>query len=342
MMKKVGLTLGKFAPLHKGHQRIIETAIAENDEVIIIIYDCPEVISVPLNIRANWIRTLYPSVRVIEAWDGPSEVGDSPEIKKKHEDYIIKYLKISGVTHFYSSEFYGEHMSVALGAENRLIDCERSTIPISSTAIRKNPFHNREYLHPLVYRDFITNVVFLGAPSTGKTTIAEEMSKQFNTVWMPEFGREYWEKHNINRRLSLNQLVEIAEGHLEREEALLSQSNKFLFVDTNAITTYIFSLYYHGEVALRLKDLAVEASIRYDIVFVCDIDIPYSDTWDRSGEVNRQAFHKQIVADLISRKIPYFLLQGDLQRRVNYVSTILHKFIKYRNIIDSFYTENNG
>jgi hypothetical protein len=102
-----GLTLGKFAPCHKGHQFLIETALSQMDEVIIIIYDARETTSVPLNIRTGWIRRLYPKVQVIKAWDGPTEVGDTPEIKKKHENYILNRLKLQGITHFYSSEFYG-------------------------------------------------------------------------------------------------------------------------------------------------------------------------------------------------------------------------------------------
>ncbi|WP_144530121.1 adenylyltransferase/cytidyltransferase family protein, partial [Peribacillus simplex] len=38
-MKKLGLTLGKFAPLHKGHQFMIETALQEVDELIVVIYE---------------------------------------------------------------------------------------------------------------------------------------------------------------------------------------------------------------------------------------------------------------------------------------------------------------
>ena len=49
-----GLTLGKFAPLHKGHQLVIETALAEVDELTVVIYDSPEVTPVPLSVRANW------------------------------------------------------------------------------------------------------------------------------------------------------------------------------------------------------------------------------------------------------------------------------------------------
>ena len=69
-MKTLGLTLGKFAPLHKGHQFMIETALQEVDELIVVIYETT-VTLIPLHVRANWIRRLYPEVRVIEAWDGP-------------------------------------------------------------------------------------------------------------------------------------------------------------------------------------------------------------------------------------------------------------------------------
>ena len=115
-MKTHGLTLGKYAPLHKGHQFVVDTAVKEMDRVSVIIYDAPETTTIPLNVRAGWIRSLYTSVNVIEAWDGPTQVGDTPEIKKVQEDYVLNVLKIRGITHFYSSEFYGEHMSRALGA----------------------------------------------------------------------------------------------------------------------------------------------------------------------------------------------------------------------------------
>ncbi len=65
-----GLTLGKFAPFHNGHQFLIETALAEVDEAIVLVYDCPKTTAAPLSLRATWIRQLYPAVKVIEVWDG--------------------------------------------------------------------------------------------------------------------------------------------------------------------------------------------------------------------------------------------------------------------------------
>ncbi len=333
MPEKIGLTLGKFAPLHRGHQYLIETALAEMDRVIVIIYDCPETTGVPLNVRAGWIRKLYPQVEVIEGWNGPAGMGDTPEIKRQQEDYILCELGIRGITHFYSSEFYGEHMSQALGAVNRQVDPARQIIPISASAVRHSVYAQRAYLHPTVYRDLICNVVFLGAPSTGKTTLAERMAQHYHTVWMPEYGREYWEQHHLNRRLTQDQLLEIAQGHLAGEERLLPQADTYLFTDTNALTTCLFAQYYHGAVDPRLAELTRLALPRYDLVCVCDTDIPYDDSWDRSGEVNRRVMQKQTLAELHTRKIPYIILHGDIETRCRTVSAILNRFQKYQNIL---------
>lgn len=334
--RTVGLTLGKFAPFHRGHQYVVETALKETDEVIVIIYDCPETTNVPLPVRADWIRRLYPAVSVIEAWDGPTVVGYTPEIKRMHEQYVLGLLDGKRVTHFYSSEMYGEHMSAALGAVNRQVDPRRERVPVSGTAVRTNPFAQKMYVDPVVYSDLITKIVFLGAPSTGKTTLAEHMARQHQTVWMPEYGREYWAQHQENRRLTQEQLVEIAEGHVEREDALLRAAREYLFVDTNAITTYMFSRYYHQGAAPRLRQLAQDASSRYDLVFVCDTDIPYDDTWDRSGDTQRHMFQKQIIADLQMRKMVYFMLSGSLEQRAEKVNKLLAAFKKYRSLEELF------
>ena len=84
----------------------------------------------------------------------------------------------------------------------------------------------------------------------------------------------------------------------------------------------MFSQYYHQAASPRLIELANIAQSRYDLVFLCDIDIPYDDTWDRSGYVNREILQKQIYVDLIVRKIPFFDLSGNLSMRVTQIGNI--------------------
>ncbi|MEN2399166.1 AAA family ATPase [Flavobacterium sp. MC2016-06] len=325
---KVGLTLGKFAPFHKGHQLLIETAINEIDELIVLIYDDP-VINIPLSTRADWIRKIYPNIKVIEGVNSPNDSGYTADIMKIQEDYVLSILDNREISHFYSSEPYGEHMSLALNAIDRQVDLSRNIIPISATKIRENSFKHKEFLHPEVYKDLITKVVLLGAPSTGKTTLAEKLAAHFDTQWMPEYGREYWENHQVNKRLTLEDLLIIAETHIEREDALVLKSNQILFSDTNAITTYLFSLDYHGEALSALENLAKRAEKRHDIIFVCDTDIPYDDTWDRSGDVKRKEFQEKIIEDLNTRNLKYYMLNGTIAERIEQVSKVLSAYKKY-------------
>jgi HTH-type transcriptional repressor of NAD biosynthesis genes len=313
--QRIGLTLGKFAPLHRGHQYLIETALTEVDHLIVMIYDCPHIIGISLEKRAQWIRDLYPQVEVIEARGGPTEVGSDPAITRAHDAYILKTLGRRRVTHFYSSEFYGEHVSAALGAVDRRVDPTRSREAISGTQIRQDPFANRHEIAPRVYRDLIENIVFLGGPSTGKTTLCQHLATRYNTTWMPEYGREYWASHQVERRLTPQQLVEIAEGHLQREESLLLQSNRFLFTDTNALTTLLFARYYHDHALPKLIELADLACRRYSRYFICSEDIPYDNTWDRSGEVHRRTMQAWTVDELNRRGVRFVELKGSVSER---------------------------
>ncbi len=333
MLKKTGLTLGKFAPFHAGHQLLIETALSEVDTLIVMVYET-DCIHVPLQIRAGWIKALYPMVTIIEAWDGPPGYGDTPEIKREQEEYILKKLAGRRVTHFYSSEFYGEHVSLALNAVDRRVDEARRAVPVSGTRLRKDYYEQRTFLSDVVYRDLVTKICFLGAPSTGKSTLAKALALKFNTRFMPEYGAEYWLEHHQDRRITLDQFEEIAPEHNSREENLVLKSREYLFCDTCPITTYVFAKDYHGQAGPVLTECAHMAEKSYDLFFLCDTDITYDDTWDRSGDQKRKWFQNQIVGDLKERKIPYIGLSGDLDARIKKVECILSRFQKFSNILN--------
>lgn len=327
---KVGLTLGKFAPLHKGHQYLIETALAQVDQLIVLIYECDELPCVTLETRAQWLRDLYPQVAVLVGYNSPQATGYTPEIMRLQENYILQVLNGRNITHFFNSERYGEHVSQALGAIDVRVDMSRSTVPISATKIRQNWALAQEYLHPRVYRDLVHKIVFLGAPSSGKTTLAQALAKRLNTQWMPEYGRTYWEEYQIDRRLAPEELLYIAKTHLVLEDEATLKAQGYLFCDTNAFTTWHFAQYYHGFALPALEQLAQNCWQRYKQVWVCDIDFPYADTWDRSGETNQREFQAFIVQYLNEHHIPYQVVSGGVEERVEQVlgalpSTCLNK-----------------
>jgi len=76
----------------------------------------------------------------------------------------------------------------------------------------------------------------------------------------------------------------------------------WIAVDSDATTTMHFAREYHGYAMPEVVQLAHQARERYDLFFLCDTDIPYEDTWDRSGQVHRIRMQRRIESDLIARK----------------------------------------
>ena len=149
-MKKVGFTIGKFAPLHKGHQYLIETALKEMDEVYVIVYET-DLIDIPVEKRADWIKKLYPNVNVILAKNPPSKYGMDEESIKIQTDYLKKVLGDVPGTHFFSSEEYGKFVARDLNVENRVVDYKREFIPISGTKVRANIDEYANFVNKIVY-----------------------------------------------------------------------------------------------------------------------------------------------------------------------------------------------
>jgi NadR type nicotinamide-nucleotide adenylyltransferase len=327
-LKTHGLFLGKFAPFHIGHEFMINEALKTVEKLTVLIYDAPSLGVVPLTQRADWIRAFDSKIEVIECNDGPTEVTYEISGMQEHEEYVLKKLGDRKITHFFSSEPYGEHMSAALGARDMRIDQERKSISISATKIREDFYTYRHFLSPSVYFDHLTKVVLLGAPSTGKSTLVENLADQFKTTHMPEFGREYWEANNLQRRLTLEQLLEIATMHREKELIAAHEARQYFFIDTNALTTEIFANYYHGESLPQLRELSDQTKDRYDIVILCGDEIPYDDTEDRSGEENRSVFQKATINELHKRGIKYHEVSGSIQQRISEVSRILEIMTK--------------
>lgn len=150
--EKIGFTIGKFAPLHKGHQYLIETAINEMDKFIIIIYET-DLIKVPIKIRADWIKRLYPNVEIRYAMNPPTQYGLDEESVKIQMDYLKQVIEDTKVTHFYSSEPYGKYVANDLKIVDRRIDNSRIKINISATEIRNNLENNKKWIAEIVYND---------------------------------------------------------------------------------------------------------------------------------------------------------------------------------------------
>lgn len=156
-MKKIGLIIGKFAPLHKGHEYLIKKALSEVDKLYILIYET-NLIDVDIDIREDWINNVFKDSRIktIKAINPPKQYGmdkESIEIQLTYIDKILKENNIKGITHLFSSEEYGKYIAERLNAKNILADKERINIPVNATNIRKDIEKYKKYLSMEVYEE---------------------------------------------------------------------------------------------------------------------------------------------------------------------------------------------
>lgn len=287
------------------------------DKLVIAVYETPG-FRIGVDVRARWLRELYPDAEVLELDDPVEGHGDEDTISRLYAEHF-RSRHNGKITHVFSSEEYGERFAGYLGAKHVMVDRQRSRVRISGTLIRSDPYGYREFVDPIVYRSLVTKVCFAGAESTGKTTLAQACAEQFKTAWMPEHGREVWEAKG--RRLTSDDFVEIARGHLSREDELALQANRFLFCDTNAIATEFWSRFYTGSADPELVRIAEE--VQHDYVYVlCSNDFPWFQDGAREtgGGLLWEEHQQSLRADLERRGLGYLEAGGTVDNRVEIVS----------------------
>lgn len=152
MDETVGFTIGKFAPFHKGHEYLIETALDEMDKVIVVVYET-DLIDIPIEKRISWIKKLYPKVEIRVAKNPPEKYGLDEESVKIQMEYLSNIISDIKPTHFYSSEPYGKCVANYLNIVDRRVDNERKTFPIHASSLREKLEENKSWIEPIVYDD---------------------------------------------------------------------------------------------------------------------------------------------------------------------------------------------
>lgn len=322
-----GLVIGKFAPPHRGHMLVIDRALAQCERLSVWVYSRPDFPEMPSPLRRNWLRELYPA-RLFPQLnllpDAPKPpLNNAPDAV--HRAYVRSVLEGWQVQPdaVFTSEAYGEALAAELGATHVMVDAGRVAVPISGTQLRANIHEHRAFLDPLVYAHFVERVVLLGAESTGKSTLTRALGEAFGTHWVREYGRDVYEREN--GALTPEHFLEIALGHraLEEEAVRTAGVNRYVFVDTHAATTLMWSYLLTGTAVPELYALAEACKTRYTHTFLCDTDLPHEqDGWRANTEVRsvQQGF---ILQELGTRGVPFHWVRGSVAERVEQVRATL-------------------
>lgn len=165
----------------------------------------------------------------------------------------------------------------------------------------------------------IKRIAIVGAESTGKTTLAQELAEHFHTVWVPEYGREYTEVRVgrvafFDYKWSNEEFVLIARKQIELEDHLAKSANRVLICDTDVLATCIWQERYMGSCSAEVDSIASQR--RYDLYLLTDCDIPFMQDGLRDGEHLRQWMTNRFRDELNRRKLPWILIYGSREQRL--------------------------
>jgi len=308
----LGFVVGKFYPPHRGHKFLIDQARSQVDRMVVMLAHHPSQ-TIPGEVRRTWLEEIHPDCEIHLV---PDELEDD---SAQWAAFTIRHLGRAPDVVF-SSEDYGPVFAGLMGSRHVMIDRAREAVPVSATRIRASPLDHLDFLEPCVRAWFVKRVVLIGAESTGKTTLAERLAGHFKTLWVPEFGREHWERKVAGwsptdppPHWTKDEFLEIATEQQSRENAAARRANRVLFCDTNAFATGTWHERYQGTRDDRVD--ALGARDRVDLYLLTAPDVPFVQDGFRDGESIRDWMDRRLAEQLAAGPAAVVRLEGEYEAR---------------------------
>ncbi len=183
----------------------------------------------------------------------------------------------------------------------------------------------------------IVKVVLFGPESSGKTTLSKLLARHYNTVWVPEYAREYLQNrwNNERKTCEISDMLPIAEGQMKLENELAIKADKILICDTDLLETKVYSEeFYDGSVDPGLEKAAVQNT--YDLYLLTYIDTPWKKDDLRDRPEQRLEMFQAFENALKKYHRPYILLKGGKRNRLEIAIREIDKILKSRENLYQF------
>ncbi|MCL2161725.1 MAG: AAA family ATPase [Betaproteobacteria bacterium] len=339
---RCGLVVGKFCPLHLGHEWLIGRALAACDEVVVIGYAKPGFQGYGRDRRQKWLTSRFPGAFCLAIDDDSlaalckdNGITESPSIPPDDAPdavhrvfvaWLCSTLLRKRIDSVFTSEDYGDGFADILSArfgyrvEHICVDRARASFPVSGTRIRSDPHGCREYLSPEIYADFVRKICLLGGESSGKSTLAAALARSLDTLAVPEYGRTLWDEKE--GELQFPDMLHIARTQIRHENEMAQRANRFLVCDTSPLTTLLYSGAMFGKADPELARLAGRS---YDLIFLCAPDFVFVQDGTRRDDEFRMTQHRWYEKELANRGLSYIVLSGSPENRLERAVSVVRE-----------------
>jgi NadR type nicotinamide-nucleotide adenylyltransferase len=157
----------------------------------------------------------------------------------------------------------------------------------------------------------LKKIVILGPESTGKSNLCRQLAEHYHTSWVPEYAREFLEKHGPG--YSYEDLLTIAKGQLELENRIPYPASRIpypVFLDTNLYVIKIWSEVVFQKCHRFVLDAIAER--KYDLYLLKKPDLDWTpDPLREYPDLSSREKHYKMYKDcLVNQPAPWKEIGG--------------------------------
>jgi len=169
----------------------------------------------------------------------------------------------------------------------------------------------------------IPKIAVVGPESTGKSSMSAYLAKHYQTVWVPEYARDYCA--NLTEPCTWQDEINMFYGQLDLEAEMLPLANELIICDTTFITVKIWSDYTFGRTPQEVLDELPKHT--YDLYLLLNIDLPWEEDPLRDFPHMREHFMEVWVKELQALDARYLLISGAGEDRYENAVRAIDKFM---------------
>ena len=170
----------------------------------------------------------------------------------------------------------------------------------------------------------IIKVAVVGPESTGKTTLCEQLATHYNTIYVPEFAREYL--NSINRPYTLQDVLHISNEQEKIENEFEKKANSILFCDTSLITIKIWLNVKYNYFNAELENKLLKENAHFYLLTKPDIP------WENDGLREHPHFRNELFnmhVDILNKLgFNYEIISGDGNLRIEQAKGIINNLVE--------------
>lgn len=191
----------------------------------------------------------------------------------------------------------------------------------------------------------LKKIVIIGPESTGKSTLCQELAEHFETIWCPEYAREYLLTNGTD--YSFQDLLTIAKGQIALEEQLADKLEQRAaplleqdydipyFIDTDMSVMKVWCEFVFNKCHPFIEEQLAKRKV--DHYFLCQPDLPW--VKDQLREYPDLATREKLFTIyrnwLENQSVPWTLIQGKDVERMRLAVHAVNRILETSYVTDS-------